>query len=136
MRQILLTLVILSLSPACGGGGAYRQGAPSAQCVGVEAFKALAKNLAMIVRIVEVNLADPDQVVAELHAFADERKTTTDCLRALMPQINEELGSNPAVLKRYAQVVAPEIQKHDELQKAHPEIFKYPGVREAIKRLL
>lgn len=138
VKALLIALLALgvSLLSTCLGGAAYQGGEPPVHCAGVQVLSAMARNVALVVRIIEVNRADPDQVVAELNAFADERAQTTDCLRALMPKINAELVSNPGVLSRYTKVVAPEIQKHDALQRAHPEIFAYPGVKAAIKRLL
>ncbi|MDP6944994.1 MAG: hypothetical protein QF464_12650 [Myxococcota bacterium] len=108
----------------------------SSECGEIKAFDELAKNLSTALRIIEANVGDPDQAVAELNAYAAERTATTTCLRAVMPALSEQMKSNRPLLRQYGRKLGPPFQKQQALRLAHPEIFAHPGIDQALRRLL
>ena len=134
-RIFAVTALSLALI-ACGGGNTQTRDEVPPECREIKAFEELAANLTMALRIIEANVTDPDQAVAELNAYADERTPTTTCLRAVMPALNEQMKSNRPLLREYGRKLGPPFQKKQELEKTHPEVFKHPGIDTALRRLL
>ena len=135
-RTFLCTLLLSATLSACAGGAAHTRDPITSQCGGQDAFVQLGQSFSTILKIIEGNPTDPDQAAAEINAYADERQAVTSCLRAVVPDLNARMDSDPALLKSYARTLGPAMQRHDALKVRMPEMFQHPGVLSAMKRLL
>ncbi len=135
-RKTLLALSLAAtLFAACATTGSNRPVARGPACDALDPFTELATTAMHILDVLEKHRGQPDAAAAELDTYATTRDPVTRCLRGQLPELNDRMDDDPAVLSEYARKVGPVVERTAAAKAEMPEMFDHPAIRASIDKL-
>lgn len=136
LRTAALPLCLAAaLLVGCASTGSNRPVARGPACDALDPFTELARTADHILDVLASHQGQPDAAAAELDAYATTRDPVTRCLRGQLPELNDRMDDDPAVLSDYARKVGPVVERTAAAKNEMPEMFDHPAIRASIDKL-